>query len=149
MTLLKYARLLQDAQVARDEDGRGPLRAEGFEPFEFVREFERERGGRQFGVNMERRLTIGVGQMLARVLVQAAAQLFDAFTPNDETCGLRVPAETCEEISARGQAVEQMIAFDAARRAVPRAVFVKRDDNGGAAKFFCHLRRDQTNNAAM
>src|SRR5205085_6190581 len=51
--------------------------------------------------------------------------------------------------SARGQAVEQMIAFDAARRAVPRAVFVKRDDNGGAAKLFCHLRRDQTNNAAM
>src|SRR5205085_12654079 len=113
MPLLEYARLLQDAQVARDENGRGPLCAEGFEPFEFVREFERERGGGQLGVNMECRLTIGVGQTLARVLVQASAQIFDAFTPNDETGGLRVPAETCEEVGARGQAVEQMIAFDA------------------------------------
>src|SRR5437588_11419022 len=122
MPLLEYARLLQDAQVARDEDGRGPLRAEGFEPFEFVREFERERGGGQFGVNMERRLTISFGQTFARVLMQALAQLFDAFALDDETGGLRVPAETCEEIGARGQAVEQMIAFDATRRAVPRAV---------------------------
>src|SRR5205085_9574596 len=100
MPLLEYARLLQDAQVARDENGRGPLVAEGFEPFEFVREFERERGGGQFGVNVERRLTVGFGQTLARVLMQASAQLFDARALDDETCGLRVPAEAREEIGA-------------------------------------------------
>src|SRR5947209_5759065 len=149
MTLLEHARLLQDAQVARDEGGRGPLCAEWFEPFEFVREFECERGGRQFGVNVNGRLTISFGQMLARVLVQASAQLCDAFTPNDETCGLRVPAETREEIGASGQAVEQMIACDAARRTVPRAVFVKRDDDGGPTKFFRKLRRDEADDAAM
>src|ERR1041384_5762507 len=42
-----------------------------------------------------------------------------------------------------------MIACAAARRTMPCAVFIKRDDDGGATELFCHLRRDQTDHASV
>src|SRR5262249_33986644 len=126
MLLFYELRLAQHLQSARHKDWPRIPGAEWLQRSEVLRQLERQLFWSQFPVAIQTRRQIFFSQTRRRMFIQAPAKLWDAFTPDRQAGRVRMSAEFVQQIAARRQALEQMIGFDAARRAVSH-ITIQRD----------------------
>ena len=149
MLLLHHARLAGQGDAARGEDRLRVAHAERLQRLVLVEQLVIDLAERQFGIDVQARLQLLVGEDLARAGAEGLAELGEARFAQGQARGHFVAAVPFQKAGAAVQRRDERKPFDAASAAFAHARFIEADDEGGTVMPLLQARRDDADHARM
>src|SRR5690242_16813743 len=109
MLLLYYLWFADNPKIASGKYWARIAGPERLERAQVSRKPESNCRSRNFGVDVEGRNQLLLGQGRSRVFIQAPPEFRNAFAPDAETGRVRVTAEFFEQIATRRQTIEKVV----------------------------------------